>query len=286
MVNLQFTIKKQISVSGTDITGRGYSTVTFKPASPGSGIIFVRDDLPGQPRVKCCPDYARADHRWTSLDNKGIRIEHTEHILAAIAGLGIDNIIIHADGPYLPVVSGFSSKGYVQALLEAEPVCQNTPREYFYIPEACWVLDSFNYGGERYDSILLALPANEFKLTYLLDYPGRQISTQACSFIFGGNKDFSVELAPARSYIIDYEYDKVAELIGRGMEDCMVFSKATPVLLWDNEPARHKLLDLLGDIAILGQAVKGHFIGIRTGHKMNIRMCKELAKQRKGDTPS
>ncbi|GBF33454.1 UDP-3-O-[3-hydroxymyristoyl] N-acetylglucosamine deacetylase [Desulfocucumis palustris] len=260
--------------------------MTFKPAPPDSGITFIRDDLPGRPGVECRPEYARADHRWTSLDKEGVRIEHTEHILAAAAGLGIDNLLIHADGPYLPVVTGFSSGGFVQALLEAEPVFQDRPREYFYVPEARWVMGSFDYGGERYDSILLALPSKEFKLTYLMDYPGKQISTQAYSFAVGGDEDFALGPAAARSYIIDYEYARVADLIGRGMEDCLVFPGAATDLRWNNEPARHKLLDLLGDMAILGRAVKGHFIGIRTGHKMNIQMCKELAKLMKGDIPS
>jgi len=268
-----------VSISGRDITGKGYSNVTFIPAPPGSGIMFVRDDLPGQPRLECRPEYARTDFRWTSLIKDGIRVDHTEHILAAVAGLGIDNITIHADSQYLPVVTGFSSKGFVDAILETETVGQEKPKDYISIRRPCWVLDSFTLGAERYDSILLALPAGELTLTYLLDYPGRQAFTQTACFTFDGNGDFAVELAPARSYVMDFECSSVRELIGRGMEECLVLSEGSLPLQWDNEPARHKLLDMLGDLATLGQPVKGHFIGIRTGHRSNIRMCKKLAKE-------
>lgn len=141
------------------------------------------------------------------------------------------------------------------------------------------MLDSFTAGAERYDSMLLALPAEELTLTYLLDYPGRQAFTQTACFTFDGKGDFAAELAPARSYVMDFESDSVRELIGRGMEECLVLPEGRLALQWDNEPARHKLLDMLGDLATLGRPVKGHFIGLRTGHKANIRMCKKLAEE-------
>ena len=276
---MQKTVKKPVSVCGIDITGKGYSNVTFTPAPPNSGIIFIRDDLPGQPRLECRPEYARTDFRWTSLFKDGIGVDHTEHILAAVAGLGIDNITIHTDSQYLPVVTGFSSKGFVDVMVETEMVGQENPKEYISIRRPCWVLDSFISGAERYDSILLALPAEELTLTYLLDYPGRQAFTQTACFTFDGKSDFAAELAPARSYVMDFESSSVRELIGKGMEDCLVLSEGSLPLRWDNEPARHKLLDMLGDLATLGRPVKGHFIGIRTGHKTNIRMCKKLAEE-------
>jgi UDP-3-O-acyl-N-acetylglucosamine deacetylase len=275
---MQKTLKKSVCCSGIDITGRGHSRVIFRPAPPGSGIIFVREDLPGQPRLECRPEHAQADCRWTSLVKGPIRVDHTEHILAAVAGLGIGNITIHTDSQYLPVVSGFSGKGFVDALLKGGTVIQDGTREGLAVDRPCWVLDSFTAGGRRYDSLLLALPAEEFMLTYLLDYPGRQAFTQAACFAFNGKGDFASELAPSRSYVMDFERDSVRGLIGRGMEECLVLPQDQPHLQWDNEPARHKLLDMLGDLAILGRSLKGHFIGIRTGHKANIRMCKKLAE--------
>jgi UDP-3-O-[3-hydroxymyristoyl] N-acetylglucosamine deacetylase len=275
----QKTIKKPVGVSGIDITGKDYSNVLFTPAPPGSGIVFIRDDLPGRPRLECRPEYARTDYRWTSLAKGGVRVDHTEHILAAVAGLNIDNIAIHVNSQYLPVVTGFSGIGFVDALLKAGTVSQGKPRDYVSVGRPCWVLDSFTAGGERYDSILLALPAEALTLTYLLDYPGRRTFTQSACFALNGKDDFSVEMAPARSYVMDFEAGSVRDLIGRGMEECLVLPEGSWSLKWDNEPARHKLLDLLGDLTTLGRPVKGHFIGIRTGHKANILMCQKLAKE-------
>ncbi|WP_066634989.1 UDP-3-O-acyl-N-acetylglucosamine deacetylase [Desulfolucanica intricata] len=273
---MQKSIKYPGRCSGIDITGRGYTTITFHPAQPDSGIVFVREDLPGHPEIKCHPEYARADSRWTSLVKNDIRIEHTEHLLAAITGLGIDNLRIHLDSPHIPVVSSFSSQGFVEELLKAEPFSQNVPKKYFIVQEPHWVFDSFTYEGQRYDSVLLALPAQQFSLTYLLDYPGKQLATQLAYFNSTLGSNFIKELAPARSYIMDFEYEQVSKLIGNAMDDCLVISHKALNLKWNNEPARHKLLDLLGDLSTMGQAIKGHFIGIRTGHKINIQMCHKL----------
>lgn len=276
---MQKTIKYATRCAGIAITGQTYTTVTFQPAPPDTGIVFVREDLAWRPEVRCRPEYACTDSRWTSLVKNDIRIEHTEHLLAAIAGLGLDNIRIHLDSPYIPVVSSFSSRDFVEALLKAEPVSQNVPKKYFAVCESQCLFDSFYYDGVRYDRVLLALPAPRLTLTYLLDYPGKQLPTQLAHFVLDDSHEFTSGLAPARSYIMDYEYDEVVKLIGKGLDDCLVISSGPLHLQWNNEPARHKILDLLGDISTLGQPVKGHFIGIRTGHKANIRMCHKLMQQ-------
>ncbi|MGG0789891.1 UDP-3-O-acyl-N-acetylglucosamine deacetylase [Peribacillus simplex] len=283
---MQKTIKNTAKCSGISINGQYESTVTFSPASPDSGIVFIRDDLPGKPEVECKTEYARTDTRWTSLIKNNIQIEHTEHLLAAIMGLGIDNIRVHLDSPHIPVVSHFSSKDFVDALLHAEPVTQNIPKRYLTITKPRWVFDSFIYEGDRYDSILIVLPAPETVFTYLLDYPGKQLPTQMATYKLTSDIDFVTELSSARSYIMDYEYELVAKLIGSTMDQCLVISKgAEAKLLWDNEPARHKLVDLLGDIGTIGMPVKGHFIGIRTGHKSNIRMARKLKSNFQVDSP-
>lgn len=276
---MQKTIKHSASCTGISITGQTSTTVTFQPAPPDTGIVFVREDLPGQPEIRCLPKYARTDSRWTTLAKNSIRIEHTEHLLAAITGLRLDNIRVHLDSPYIPVVSSFSSKDFVQALLKAEPVSQDVPKRYFTVREPQYILDSFNYEGQRYDRILLALPAPKLTLSYLLDYPSKQLTTQLAHFVLDNLNNFASELAPARSYIMDYEYDQVLKLIGKGMNDCLVISQSPLNLQWNNELARHKALDLLGDISTIGQAIKGHFIGIRTGHQANIQMCHKLMLQ-------
>lgn len=276
---MQKTIKQTACCTGISITGQTDCTVTFHPAPPDTGIVFIREDLLGQPEVPCRPEYARVDARWTSLVNNDIRIEHTEHLLAAIAGLGLDNLKVSLSSPFIPVVSSFSSQDFVQSLLKAELVLQDRPKRCFRVKEPICIVNSFFHQEKRYDRILLALPAPELILTYLLDYPDKEIPTQLAHFSFANSLDFTSELATARSYITESEYETVVKLIGKSIEDCLIIAKGPVDLQWDNEPARHKVLDLLGDIHTMGRPLKGHFIGIRTGHKDNNQLCQKLKMQ-------
>lgn len=276
---MQKTIKKTACCTGISITGQTYCTVRFHPAPSDTGIVFIREDLPGQPAIPCHPEYACVDARWTSLVYTDIRIDHTEHLLAAIAGLGLDNLKVSLDSPFIPVVSSFSSRDFVQTLLKAEFVLQDMPKRWFSVQKAICIENSFFHQEKRYDRFLLALPAPELILAYLLDYPDKEIPTQVAQFTIDSSFDFASELATARSYITENEYETVAKLIGKNIEDCLVLSQSFLNLQWDNEPARHKVLDLLGDIHTLGRPVKGHFIGIRTGHKDNHQLCQKLKMQ-------
>lgn len=275
---MQKTIKHPCRCEGINIIGSVNVAITLEPAPADTGIVFIRKDLPGHPEIHCRPENALSDSRWTSLAINDIRIEHTEHLLAAITGLGIDNIRINLDSPYIPVISNFSSLDFVRALLRAEPVFQELPKKDFTIREPHWVCSSFLYEGRHYDSVLLALPAPTFTLTYLLDYPGKQLPAQVAHYTITEANDFLSELAGARSYIMDFEYIEVVKMIGKSIEDCLVISDKPSKLQWNNEPARHKLLDLLGDLSFMGTAIKGHFIGFRTGHKANIELCQKLKR--------
>ena len=272
---MQKTITYPTRCTGIAIDGKAHATLTFNPAPCDTGIVFIREDLPGRPKVECCPQYARTDSRWTYLVKEEIRIEHTEHLLAAVIGLGIDNLQVYLDGPHIPVVSSFSSQDFVTALQRAIIIEQDKPKNYFTVAQPQWIFDSFSYNGRQHDCILLALPSSQLTVTYLLDYPGKQLPTQSAHFCLGG-QDFAEQFAPARSYIMDFEYDLVARLIGKSIKECLVIGRSDTKLQWNNEPARHKLLDLLGDMATLGSPIRGHFIGIRTGHKVNMKMCHKL----------
>ncbi len=276
---MQKTITSKSEVSGSSINGKYQSKVTFEPAEPNTGIVFIRDDLPGKPEIECIPDYASVHSRWTSLIKNGVNVEHTEHILAAIAGEGITNIRIHLNGPHIPVVTDFSSWGFTQALLEAVPISQPEPKKYIVVKEPHWVLRHFEFEGKRYDSLLLALPAQQFSATYLLDYPGKQVATQIAHFSSIHDEVFISEIAKARSFIMDYEYHNVVHLLGESIKNCLTFPNGNTKLRWSNELARHKLLDLIGDLMIMGQPIKGSFIGFRTGHKSNIELCRILKER-------
>ena len=281
---MQKSIKHSVQCSGNSITGEYPTTVTFFPAKPDTGIVFVRDDLPNKPRIECRSEYARTDSRWTSLVKNNIRVEHTEHLLAAIMGLGIDNIKIHLSSPHIPVVSQFSCQDFVEVLLQAEPVIQHAPKKYLTVTKPQWVFDSFTFKEQRYDNILIALPAEEPTFTYMLNYPNNQLPSQIAHYKLTTETEFISQLSAARSYIMDYEYELVEKLIGSSIDQCLVISNGTDEKLrWENEPARHKLVDLLGDLSTIGLPVQGHFIGIRTGHKTNINMAKKLNAAFRGD---
>jgi len=276
---MQKTIKSTSEVLGMAVNGKSQAKVVFEGAEPDTGIVFIRDDLPDKPEIKCCPEHAVINNRWSSLVKDGIYVEHTEHILAAISGLGITNIRIRLSGPYLPVVSEFSSLGFIEAILKAEPVTQAVPLRYMVVKEPLWVLDGFELmNGKRYDSILFALPSDHFSITYFLHYPEENIPTQIAHFSTINSDNFLSEIACARSFILDEEYDSMVPYFGGSLKNCLTIPSGNTTLRWNNEMARHKVLDLVGDLMLTGQQIKGQFIGFRSGHKMNIKMAQLLHK--------
>lgn len=279
---MQTTIKKPVRCRGIDIFGRRDTAVTLLPAPTNCGVVFQRGDLPGNPVVRCCSDNVLVESRWTVLEENGVRVEHTEHLLAALAGLAIDNVIIHMEGPSIPVVDGYSCADFVAAVQQAGIARLPVERQYLTVPFPCLVKDRFYVKNRGYEKFLLALPADQLELTYVLDYPDRSLSTQQACYCVTP-KLFNSELAGARSYITEQEYQQVAQLIGKGMQSVLVFSSGKESnLRWPNEPARHKLVDLLGDLNTIGQPLKGRFIGIRSGHRQNINMVKKLVKVMRG----
>lgn len=206
-------------------------------------------------------------------------IEHTEHVLAAIAALEITNIRIHLNCPYLPVISDFSSWGFMQSLLEAVPISQTVPKKYLVVKEPLWVLDRFETkGGNRYNSLLLGLPSDYFSITYLLNYPDKEIPTQLAHFSTAEDFQLLSEFAKARSFILDSEYDSMTQLFGENIKNCLMIPSDKTKLQWSNEIARHKVLDIAGDLMLLGKPIKGQFIGFRSGHHANIEMVRLLSK--------
>ena len=274
---MQATIKKSAAVSGININGTAQTKAVFEPAAENTGIVFVRADLPGSPPVHCSCENAVVDSRWTSLVEHGIRIEHTEHILAAVKGLGITNLIIRLNSASVPVVDGYSCRDFVTALQNAGILQQQAPRKYLSVQSPILVADEFYCLGRRYDKYIAALPSENLELTYILDYPDRSLPVQTADFKID-TETFCLQLAGARSYITQEEYQQVAPLIGQGIDSVLVFSKGKAKgLRWPNEAARHKLVDLLGDLSTAGCDIKGRFIAFRSGHKLNIEMIKILS---------
>jgi UDP-3-O-acyl N-acetylglucosamine deacetylase len=265
----QATINRKASVIGTSITGGTAAKVSFYPAQPDTGIIFIRSDLPGRPQVKCSFEKAKVEYRWTSLIDGNMRIEHTEHALATISGLGIDNVYVELEQPSLPVTPDYSSKVFTQALMEAGIVEQPAKKEKIKIHNPIIVY--------QHEKLLIALPYNGFKLTYVLDYPKLPWLSQIAE-IDVTPQTFINEIADARSYIIESELEEVVNLTGKVSSNVLVVKSGAEQRdwLWPNEPARHKALDLLGDLGLLGKKIWGHVIGIRSGHRLNLELCKKI----------
>ena len=250
------------------------SRVVFKPSPENSGLVFVRTDLPNNPRIRVeitnlLPEERRT--RRTSLGNGSAEIHTIEHILATVLGLGIDNLLIEIDNDEFPGEDG-SSERFTELLLGAGIVEQASPKRVLSLKEPVFV----NSNGSQ----IIALPSPAFKISYTLDYPP-PLKSQFASFEI--NRDtFLNEIAPARTFCLQEEVDALVKSgLGKGSnyENTIVIGKEGALkntLRFDNEMVRHKILDLLGDIGLLGLTPQAHFIAIRSGHNLNVHLVNKL----------
>lgn len=276
----QTTIKQKVSLMGTSITGETDAKVTFYPAPSNTGIIFIRNDLPGSPKVKCSFEKAKVEYRWTSLADGDVHIEHTEHALAALSGLGLENVFVELEQASLPVTADYSSKEFKEALRSAGIVEQNAKKEMIKIHKPIIVYKRESLEGMEYEKFVIALPYDGFKLTYVLDYPNLPQLSQVAEMVLSP-ETFAKELADARSYVIESELEDVVNLTGKVSSHVLVVKSGAEYRSWKwpNEPARHKVLDLLGDLGLLGKKVQGHVIGFRSGHRLNLELCKKIYEE-------
>ena len=270
----QTTIKKEISLKGKGLHTAHEAKVTFKPAPKDTGLIFVRTDLPGRPQVKAeianlLPEERRS--RRTSVGSGPAEIHTIEHILATVLGLDIDNLLIEIDNDEFPGEDG-SSKNLAELLLKAGLEEQQSQRHVFLLKEPVFVS---NNGSQ-----VIALPAPEFKVSYTLDYPA-PLNSQFASFPI--NRDtFLHEIAPARTFCLQGEVDALVKSgLGKGSnyDNTIVIGEKGAVnntLRFENEMVRHKILDLLGDIGLLGVKPQMHVVAIRSGHNLNVRLVNKL----------
>lgn len=280
----QKTIKQKVSLTGTSITGETNAKVTFYPAPTSTGIIFIRNDLPGSPKVKCSFEKANVEYRWSSLADGDVRIEHTEHALAALSGLGLDNVFIELEQASLPVTPDYSSKEFKEALIGAGIVEQPAKKEMIKILKPIIVYKRESLEDMEYEKFLIALPYDGFKLTYMLDYSNVPEFSQVAEMDITP-ETFVSELSDARSYIIESELEEIVNLTGKVSSNVLVVKSGAEYSSWKwpNEPARHKVLDLLGDLGLLGKKVQGHVIGFRSGHRLNLELCKKIYEECNND---
>jgi len=304
MADMQKTLKEEIHLSGIGLHTGEKVNIHILPAPENHGYKFQRMDVEGQPIIKADCDLVVATDRGTTLEANGARVYTTEHILAALAGMEVDNAMIQIDGPEIPIMDG-SSLPFVNAIEGVGLIEQNAERNYFVLEENLkW--EDVEKGIE-----FLAVPDDHYRITVMVDYKSPVLGTQHSSMY--NISEFKKEIAPCRTFVFlreleflatnnlikggdldnaivlveredvsKEELDRLAKLLGKEKLEIKIDGIGvlnTQKLQFENEPARHKLLDIVGDLALLGRPIKGHILGARPGHFGNVRFAKVLKEQ-------
>lgn len=275
----QRTIKKEAEIKGKGIHTGNSVTIRLKPAGANCGILFKRIDLPNSPIIKADADYILDGHvnlRKTSIGFKGVEVHTVEHLMAALSGLHIDNIMIEIDNCEIPALDG-SSADFTKMLKEAGIEELDSRRKVFVLKEPVW--------AEEGDAFICVLPSPKFKISYTLHYDNSKfLKTQYLDIDLDQDK-FEKEISSSRTFVVESEAEKLLEQgFGKGAnyDNTLVISDKGVVvknkLRFDDELLRHKILDLIGDLNLLGRPINAHFIAVRSGHYLNHEIVKKIRK--------
>jgi UDP-3-O-[3-hydroxymyristoyl] N-acetylglucosamine deacetylase/3-hydroxyacyl-[acyl-carrier-protein] dehydratase len=304
MADYQHTLKDIVKIVGVGLHTGEKVNLEIHPAPENSGFKFQRIDLPNEPQIKADVDFVISTDRGTTLEQNGARVYTTEHVLAALVGCGVDNALIKLDAPEIPIMDG-SSLPFVHAIQHVGVEQQTAEREYFELSE--------NIPWEDLDKGIefLAIPDVNYRITVMVDYKSPVLGTQHASMYHIG--EFNEQIASCRTFVFlreleflasnnlikggdldnaivlvdkvdvpQEELNRLAKLLGK--ESLKVSIDGIGVLnstklQYENEPARHKLLDIVGDLALVGKPIKAHILAARPGHSGNVRFAKVLKEQ-------
>ncbi len=297
----QQTIEREVRIEGVGLHTGSFVRMQFKPASENHGIRFQRIDLPGQPVIMADVSKVVSTNRGTTLQEGEAQVWTVEHVLSALVGLGIDNVLIELDGPEIPIKDG-SAIEFVNELEKAGIKQLLAPREAFRITEPISFEDPVT-GAE-----FLALPSEKLEVTTMIDFNSKTMAPQYATL--EQIEDYKKEIAPCRTFVFLHELEKLIDqdlikggdlnnaivIVDRLMtqEELDILAKKlnkpsvkvekegvlnTIKLFFDNEPARHKLLDVLGDLALVGKPIIGNIVTKKPGHKFNVEFAKLLKKK-------
>ncbi|TNJ46440.1 bifunctional UDP-3-O-[3-hydroxymyristoyl] N-acetylglucosamine deacetylase/3-hydroxyacyl-ACP dehydratase [Tamlana fucoidanivorans] len=308
----QKTIKNEVSLQGVGLhTGKDV-TLTFKPAEANSGLSFKRVDLEGMPVIEADANYVTNTQRGTCLEKNGVAIQTSEHVLAALVGLDVDNVIVELNASEPPIMDG-SSKFFVEAIEKAGVVELDACREEYE------VTDVISYVDEESGSEILVMPAKEYQVTTMVDFGTKVLGTQNATL--NQISDFKSDISASRTFSFLHELEMLLEhglIKGGDLNNAIVyvdkaispetieklkvaFKKDTIAvkpngildnltLHYPNEAARHKLLDVLGDLALIGTRIRGKVIANKPGHFVNTQFAKKLSKiiknERRNNVPN
>ena len=302
MLEQQITIKKSVSMSGIGLHTGTECHMTFKPAPENYGIRFIRADLGGKPEIPAIADNVIDVSRGTTIGIGEAKVHTIEHVLAAIAGLQIDNIKIELDGIEPPVGDG-SSLPYVKVLQKAGFEQQEAPKDYLVIDKTVM------YHDEEKNIDIVALPLDNYRVTVMVDYQNPALGSQHTG-LFDFEKEFVKEFSAARTFCFLSEVEELADqglIRGGDLDNAVVIVDHKPsdkelkalgdkigieeefilgdngilnnkLLRYKNEPVRHKLLDLIGDLVLIGAPIKAQVLAARPGHRANVEFAKQVRK--------
>ncbi len=292
------TLKSPVSVSGVGLHTGASATLTIHPADENYGYKFQRIDVDGKPIIEADCDLVVDTSRGTTLGKNGVKVSTVEHVLAALVGMQIDNAHIEIDGPEVPIMDG-SSKPFVEAIEKAGFVEQDAIREYFIVDS------TLTYEDPEKHVEMLMVPSEEYRLTVMVDYNSDVLGTQHASMYHIG--EFKDEISKCRTFVFLHELEMllkhglakggdlnnaiviVAQEVSQEKLDelARLFNKPSMKVVgkgvlnnlklqYQNEPARHKLLDIVGDMALVGMPLKAHILSARPGHAGNVAFAKKV----------
>lgn len=296
----QKTIQNEVSLTGVGLHTGKEVKMTFKPAPVNNGFTFVRVDLEGHPIIEADANYVVNTQRGTNLEKKGVKIQTSEHVLAAFIGCDVDNVIIELDASEPPIMDG-SSKFFVEAIEKAGIVDQDAERKVYVVKEV------ISYTDEATGSEILVMPSDDYQVTAMVDFGTKVLGTQNATM--KNIADFKSEIANSRTFSFLHELEALLEnglIKGGDLNNAIVYvdkeiSESTMenlkvafgkekisvkpngildnlTLHYPNEAARHKLLDVIGDLALIGTRIKGKVIANKPGHFVNTQFAKKLSK--------
>jgi len=272
----QHTVRAAFSRAGVGLHSGETVQVTVKPAAPGRGRYFVRTDLPNAPEIPAQIDAVCQTRLSTELGQGDAQVRTVEHLLAALIGMGVDNVCIEITGAEVPLLDG-SAQEWVQAIAEVGILAQEQPRSAWVLQAPVWV--------QAGDAFVAALPAPTLRCTYGIDFELVAIGNQWHSCVLTP-ETFAQEIAPARTFGLAHQIEALRAqglIKGGSLDNALVCSTEgwlNPPLRFANEPVRHKLLDLVGDLSLLGELPTAHFVAYKASHQLHTQLATRINQQR------
>lgn len=277
---IQHTLAAPFERSGVGLHSGQHTTVKMMPAPEGTGRVFVRTDMPQAAPIYACAERvvqtllstelaSDESDSSTSASPSRATIRTVEHLLAALMGMGIDNVYIEVDGPEIPLLDG-SALAWTEAIAHAGTAAQSTPRDRLVVTDPIWIRDG--------DAFVAALPASDCRLTYGIDFATAAIAQQWRSWS-PDTEDFQEAIAPARTFGLAHQVEALRQqglIKGGSLDNALVCDDQrwlNPPLRYSDEPVRHKLLDLVGDLSLAGTFPQAHVLAYKASHRLHVQLA-------------